>query len=75
MILSVCTPHGGYDKENYITELETVKVIMVEGKKVGAKDFFIGGHLDMGAMIFRVLTVLIGMVFTGLNAVEAVETW
>ena len=47
MILSVCMPHGRYDEENYIAELEIVKIIMEEGQKMGAKDFFIGGDLNI----------------------------
>ena len=31
MILSVYMPHGGYDEENYIAELEIVKIIREEG--------------------------------------------
>ena len=47
MILSVYMSHGGYDEENYIAELEIVKIIMEERKKMGAKDFFIGGDLNI----------------------------
>ena len=31
MVLSVYMPHGGYNEEDYITELELVKVIMGAG--------------------------------------------
>ena len=43
MILSVYMPHGGYDEENCIAELEIVKIIIEEGKKMEAKEFFICG--------------------------------
>ena len=35
-------PHGGCDEEDLIAELELVRVIMDERKKMGAKDFVIG---------------------------------
>ena len=38
-------PHGGYDHEDCITELELVKIIMEEGP--GAKDFLVGGKLEL----------------------------
>ena len=41
-------PRGGYDEEDYITELELVQIIMTEGKRMGAKDFFIGGDNNIG---------------------------
>ena len=34
VILSVYMPHGRYDDDEYITELEIVKVIMEEEKKM-----------------------------------------
>ena len=40
-------PHGGYDEEDYIAAVELVKIIMAEGRKMGAKDFFIGGDLNI----------------------------
>ena len=43
MVLSVYMPHGRYDEENHVTELEFVKSIMEEEKKMEAKDFFLGG--------------------------------
>ena len=46
MILSVYMSHGGYDEENLFTDLETVKIIMEEGKKMAAKDF-IGRELTV----------------------------
>ena len=39
-------PHGGYDEENFIAELEIVKIVMEEGKRKVAKDF-IGGGLNI----------------------------
>ena len=47
MILSGFLPHGGYDEEDYITELEVGKTIMEEGRAMGALDFFIGGDLNI----------------------------
>lgn len=47
MVLSVYMPHGGYDEENYIAELEIVMIIIEEVKKMGAKDFFINGDLNI----------------------------
>ena len=47
MILSVHMPHGGCDEEDYITELEVVRIIMEEEKAMGAKDFLIGGDLNI----------------------------
>ena len=47
MVLSVSMPHGGYDEEEYITELEFVKIIMEEVKRMGVKDFLIGGDLNI----------------------------
>ena len=32
MILSVCLPHSGFDKEDYFAPLEAVRDIMGEGK-------------------------------------------
>ena len=68
MILSLYVPHGGYDEEDYITEVEVVKIIMEE--EMGAKDCFIGGDINVelkleGAVrILRFVTELIGMAFT-----------
>ena len=60
----------------YIAELELVKVIMEEGKKMGTKDFFIGGEGNIKLKLEGgVLTALIGMGSVGLNAEEAVRTW
>ena len=39
MILSVDTSDGGYEEENYIAELQIVKLIMVEEEWMGTKDF------------------------------------
>ena len=47
MILSVYMPQGGFGEENYIAKLELVKVTMEEGKQMEAKDFFIGGALNI----------------------------
>ena len=53
---------------------------MEEGKAMGAKDFFIGGDLnielkvEVGARILMVSTVLTGMAFVGLNAVDVART-
>ena len=35
------------DEEESIVELELVKIIITKGKKMGAKDFFIGGDLNI----------------------------
>ena len=45
MALSVYCPHGGYDEVDYVTTLEGIRVIMEEGRGMGAKDFFVGGDL------------------------------
>ena len=47
MILSVFVPHGGYDEENYIAELEIVKIVMEKGGQITAEDFFNGGDLNI----------------------------
>jgi endonuclease/exonuclease/phosphatase family metal-dependent hydrolase len=47
MLLSVYMPHSGLDEEDYIEALEVVRTTLVEGKKAGATDFFIGGDLNI----------------------------
>ena len=47
MLLSFYMPRGGYDEETCIAVLETVKIIKEEGKKTGAKGFFIGGDSNI----------------------------
>ena len=47
MIKSVYMPHSGYDEEEYITTLDVVREIMLEGKNMGAEDFFIGGDINI----------------------------
>ena len=46
MVLSVYLSHGGHDQACCITDLDLARIIMDEGKNVGAKDFFIGGDLS-----------------------------
>ena len=43
----VFLPHSGRDEEDYIEALETVRTILVEGRKAGAVDFFIGGDMNI----------------------------
>ena len=40
-------PLGGYDEEDYISELELVKIIMEEVRALGATYFLIGGDLKI----------------------------
>ena len=47
MILSIYLPHSGHDEEDHIANLEAVRDIMGEGKKLGAVDFFIGGDINI----------------------------
>ena len=47
MILSVCLPHGGYDEGNNVATLEDIRITMEEGGAMGAKDFFIGGDINI----------------------------
>ena len=47
MIMSVYMPHSGYDEEEYISSLESVRGIMSEGKYMGAVDFFIGSDINI----------------------------
>ena len=37
MVLSVYMPHGGFDEEEYITEIALVKIIMDDRNKMGPK--------------------------------------
>ena len=43
MILSGYLPHGGY----YVTVLHDIRVIMEEGRALGAQDFFICGDISI----------------------------
>ena len=46
MVFSVYMPHGGYDEEDYITELELVKITMEEARAGGrgeGGEGFLGG--------------------------------
>ena len=52
-VLSVCT-HGGYEEEDDIADLELVKIIKEEGKKMGATDFFIGNDLEQRSFMVLV---------------------
>ena len=47
MILSIYVQNSGCDEEKYIAKLEIVKMIMEEEKDMGAKDFSIGGDLNI----------------------------
>ena len=48
MVRSVHTPHGGFDEEDDIVELEPVKIVMEEGQGMGAKFLFlIGGDFNI----------------------------
>ena len=49
MILSVYLPHGAYDEENNVAWLEDIRVIMKEGRALGAKDFLVGGTLILSS--------------------------
>ena len=42
LLLSVYMPQRGRDEEDYIEALETVRATLIEGKRAGAVDFFIG---------------------------------
>ena len=55
MILSVYMPHCVCDEENYIVELKVVRSITEEGKKLGPKDFFMGGTSLLSSNL-RVMT-------------------
>ena len=43
LMFAVDTPHGGYDEEDHIIELELVKIATEEGKNLGVREFVIGG--------------------------------
>ena len=45
--VSVSARGGGYDEEKYVTTLEGVRIITEEGRATGAKDFFIGGDINI----------------------------
>ena len=47
MLLSFYMPHSGRDEVDYIEALEAVRATLVEGKRMGAVDFFIGGDLNI----------------------------
>ena len=80
MVKQPYMPHCGYGEEDYVTALEVVRVIMEEGMAMGAKDFSICSDLNTelkfegGSEDCEVSTVLTGMVFLCVNAVEVVQT-
>ena len=47
MLLSVYMPHSGRDEVDYIEALGAVRATLVEGKRMGAVDFLIGGDLNI----------------------------
>ena len=47
MLLSVYMPHSGRDEVDYIEPPELVRATLMEGKRMGAVDFFIGGDLNI----------------------------
>ena len=47
MLLSEDIPHSGRDEVDYIEALEVVRATLVEGKRMGAVEFFIGGDLNI----------------------------
>ena len=47
MLLSVHQPHSGRDEVGYTEALEVVRATLVEGKRMGAVEFFIGGDLNI----------------------------
>ena len=68
MILSVYMPHGGYDEEDHVAELELVKVIMEEGKKIGISSSAVSSTWNSNMrVVARIsgLTALIGVVLCG----------
>ena len=65
MMLSVYMPRGGYDGEDFFTELELVE----EGKRMGVKDFPIGGDLNIG---LKLETDGDGLEFKGLDSLGLV---
>ena len=47
MLRSVCIPHTGRGEVDHIEALESVRATLMEGKRMGAVDFFIGGDLNI----------------------------
>ena len=47
MLLSVNLPHRGRNDVDFIEALEGVRATFVEGKRMGAVEFFIGGDLNI----------------------------
>ena len=47
IVISVDMSRGEYDEEGYIAELELVKMIMEDGRKMAAMDFFTDGDLSV----------------------------
>ena len=47
MLLSAHMPHSGRDEVDYIESLESVRATLIDGKRKGAVDFFIGGDLNI----------------------------
>ena len=47
MLLSVYMPHSGCDEEDYTEALETVRIIVTDGRKAGTVDFYIGGDKNI----------------------------
>ena len=64
-LLSVYMPHSGGDEVDYIEALESVRDTLMEGKRMGAVDFFIGGDLNIELKL-----CLTGDEHRGLNRIE-----
>ena len=47
MLFSENVPHSGQDEEDHIDALETVRATLIEGRKAGAVDFFIGVDINI----------------------------
>ena len=47
ILLSVYLPNSGRDEVDYIEALEVVRATLVEGKRMGAVEFFIGGDWNI----------------------------
>ena len=77
MLLSVKMPHSGRDGEDYIEAVDTVRATLIEGKRAGAVDFFIGGDLNIELRLDKPMvntkawTVSNGTGCTGPSAEEA----
>ena len=47
MLFSENVPHSGRDEEDHIDALEMVRATLIEGRKAGAVDFFIGVDINI----------------------------